>query len=222
MKVVLQSILIATAMIAVGCTSSSTSEPPPVGSVHPTLTPGHPTVKWVLYRANGLSFIYPVDWKAKGFEGSHSSFETPLVYLSNQEMSDPCTNRPGSRVCHAYPIKALDPGGVVLVWSTNGFPGWDFAQQRGRAITVGGRAAKITARRDCGHLVADRSVSVIIPFDQVESTPAGVASSSVDRPSLIDTPNNWYELDACFRDPGADAALDQVRRLLRSVQLSGP
>lgn len=194
------------------------SESPPVSSHVPTQPPGHPTVESVLYRSHGLSFTYPVDWTAKKFEGFYSSFETPLVYLSNQDMSDPCKSRPRSRVCHAYPIKSLDPGGVVLVWSTNGFPGWDFDQQPGHTITVDGRAAKITTRRDCGHLVADRSVSVIIPFDQVEPTPAGVSGSLVQRPSLINTSDNWYELDACLRDPGADHALAQVRKLLRSVR----
>jgi hypothetical protein len=135
-----------------------------------------------------------------------SHFSSSIVYLSNQRMQAPCVHHvSGDResiVCRAWPIKSLQPGGAVLQWTTNGFPGRDFAHQLGRDITVDGRAAKLTMDSGlCRRIGADREVTVIVSRKP---------------------PDNWYELDACFRDPGAGTGVVDVLALLRSVHISGP
>ncbi len=129
-----------------------------------------------------------------------STFSTSLVYLSNQPMA--CGQPASSHSCDSWPVRALDPGGIVLRWSANGFPGWTLAQASGRAVTVDGRAAKISTHRTvCPRsLGADHQISVVISRKTV---------------------NNWYELDGCFRDPGATTALAEVRALLDTVGISG-
>jgi hypothetical protein len=131
-----------------------------------------------------------------------SSFSASIVYLSNQPMKDPCVGRNSSISCGRWPVDALEPGGVMLEWTSNGFPAWNFARQPGRVLMVDGRAAKISTRRDvCGDIGADRSISVI------------VSRRAAD---------NWYELDGCFRDPGAALAVADVLTTLRSVQINDP
>jgi hypothetical protein len=100
------------------------------------------------------------------------------------------------------PVGSLDPGGVVLQWSEQGFAGWKFGELDGRVITIDGRLAKISERNPvCDPLGSDRSLSVI-----------------VTRPGIRD---NWYELDGCFRDPGADTAISEVMALLKTVRITG-
>jgi hypothetical protein len=124
-----------------------------------------------------------------------------MVDVSNQPLGNQCSGTSGTSQCHVMPVGSLDPGGVVLQWSENGFPGWKFGSQAGRAITVDGRPAKISNNNPvCGPLAADRSVSVIVKMH--------------DRA-------NWYQLDGCFRDPGADAAISEVMALLKTVRIAG-
>ena len=130
------------------------------------------------YSSPTLSFEYPSEWTAMNFEGLFTPFASPLVFVSNQLMEDPCKHE---SVCRPWPVSVLEPGGVVLKWSSNGFPDWRFADQQGRAMTVGGHAARLVHRDVCGRSFgADRSLAIIVRR----------AAS-----------NNWYELDACFRDP---------------------
>jgi hypothetical protein len=129
-------------------------------------------------------------------------FSTPMVVVSNQLLDGYCTESGGTKSCRAMPIRSLDPSGVVLQWSEHGFPGWTFGGQDGRVINIDGRPAKITEQNAvCGPMGSDRSLTVI-----------------VTRPGIRD---NWYQLDACFREPGADAAIAEVMELLQTVQIVG-
>jgi len=196
MSRVVPTIFIATLLMVAGCTSSMDESP--VVSSHSASQVS--AAGLATYRSPELSFDYPADWRAKPFEGYFSSFESPFVYLSDQEMTGPCVTRSRSRTCRLFPIRLLDPGGFVLAWSSDGFPGWDFDKEPGRLISVDGHAAKIRIRNDCGHLTSDRSISVIV--------------------SRTDSSDNWYELDGCFHDPGGHAAIAKVMSLLQSVRVS--
>ena len=68
-------------------------------------------------------------------------------------------------------------------------------------MTVGGHAAKFVRRDVCGGCVgADRSLAIIVRR----------AAS-----------NNWFELDACFRDPTAGRNVRTVISLVQTVRF-GP
>jgi hypothetical protein len=124
-----------------GCTSSTntSTQSAPVSVPETTATQSPQAV----YRTSPLSFSYPGTWNAAHFE-SISTMSASLVYLSNQSMACASTASPS---CAQWPVRTLEPGGVVLWWSANGFPGWTFAQQPGRAVTVAGRGAKISTHR---------------------------------------------------------------------------
>ena len=189
--------VIAFALAAVACTSSANQ--PTWKSPPPSVTAGGLDAT---YSTGPIRFRYPSAWTAQNAEGRYvSTFSTPMVDVSNQPLGNQCTGTSGISQCHVMPVGSLDPGGVVLQWSENGFPGWKFGSQGGRAITIDGRPAKISNNDPvCGSLSADRSLSVVVKMH--------------DR-------SNWYQLDGCFRDPGADAAVAEVMDLLQSVQISG-
>jgi hypothetical protein len=157
------------------------------------------------YQSPSLSFRYPKGWSTRAFrDDPPGSFSTTLLYISNQPMNDPCTKtvRSGatSYRCEGWPVNALQAGEVLAKWSANGFPMWDFSQVQGQWFSVGGRQAKlVTDQKSCGRLDADQEFSVIIPT----------------------FPSNYYEFDACFRDPGADANAQAVMALLRTVRFHG-
>src|SRR5256885_9048079 len=63
-----------------------------------------------------LSFEFPSEWTAMSFEGLFTPFASPLVFVSNQLMEDPCNRE---SVCRPWPASVLEPGGFVLKWSSN-------------------------------------------------------------------------------------------------------
>jgi hypothetical protein len=196
MRIRLSSLLIVGTLVATACTASP-SQPSP-GSRSSSVAAGGALD--ATYRTGPIRFRYPSGWTTRRSPGFVSTFSDPLVALSNQEMTEPCV--PGSQTCTFFPIQSLDPGGLMLHWSASGRPGWKFREQSGRVVTVDGRPAKISTDNPvCGPLTSDRSLAVI-----------------VSRPGVRD---NWYQLDGCFREPGADAAISEVMALLQTVRISG-
>ncbi len=197
MRLPISSLLIVGVLVAAGCTSGRPTEssPLPPSSVAPAVLDA-------TYRTGPIHFRYPSDWMTKQLSDSTTMSE-PMVALSSQTMSDPCTTTGNTTRCTYFPIDSLQPGGVVLEWSAQGFPGRPFGAKPGRVITVDDYPAKISGDDPVcgGYLKADRSLSVVIA-----------------RPGV---PDNWYQLDACFRDPGADAAVAEVMALLKTVRISG-
>jgi hypothetical protein len=194
--------LLVAMVVLVGCTSARTAisgDPRSTSEASPTAQPATP------YDSPPITFRYPSDWTVQHFMVM-SSFSSSLVYLSNQPMADPCVRQDSSNVesitCQAWPVQSLEPGGIVVSWSTHGFPSWTFASQPGRLVTVDGRDAKMTTDLGgaCGTLGADRALTVVI-----SRKPA----------------DNWYQLDACLRDPGAAAGVADILALLDSVHISG-
>lgn len=184
-------------MVLTGCTSTSPPDVRGSASASEALPASQPLAT---YQSTPMTFQYPDDWSPAHFDVV-SSFSSSIVYLSNQPTKDPCVRRSSSITCERWALDALKAGGVILEWTSNGFPGWSFARQPGRVVKVDGRNAKVSTRRDvCGGIGADRWISVI-----VSRHPA----------------DNWYELDGCFKDPGAKTALAQVLTMLPSVRIDG-
>jgi hypothetical protein len=141
----------------------------------------------------GLSFEYPGAWTALQ-PAQESTISTVIVYLSNQTMVSPCTD--GS--C-GLAVKHLEPGAILVWWSQRGSPGWTFpvSSARGELLTIGGRRALLIVRPGCAFLDGDVFMRTVVEIPHVAE--------------------NWLELDACIRQPGAAAAETEVRELLDSV-----
>ena len=161
--------------------------------------PAHP-VPTVSFSAMGLSFRYPATWQA-GTSNDVSSFTAPIVYLSTGPQHDPCTvtYRPGveSSTC-SYPVGTLPPGGVLVRWDLDGFP--DFRLTKPNA-TIGGRPALETKTSGgwCTSLGGTETITVMIPRD---------------------TPDNWYQMDACLSAPDLPQQEAQISAMLHTVQIA--
>lgn len=82
------------------------------------------------FNLDGLAFDYPSTWNAATFDMS-SSFQHWWVWLSTETMADPCDRVSTSEMisidCERWPVAStLRENGVLLSWSSNGFPGWAF------------------------------------------------------------------------------------------------
>jgi len=193
-------VVVAVALAATGCTGRGSPSP----SAGPSASASQPGASLANYKSPPLSFRYPKAWSTRAFHDSpQSSFSTTFLFIANQRMHDPCTkitSGGGSSKCQGWPVDGLHAGGVLAKWSSNGFPSWDFSRVQGPSFSVDGRPAKLVADQEaCGRLGADQEFSVIVPT----------------------IPDDWWELDACFRDPGAQANAQTVMALLQTVHFHG-
>jgi hypothetical protein len=152
----------------------------------------------VKYSNNFVSFSHPSTWKANPFRWAGSLHFRPLLYVSTQPLQDPCRTKGNATVC-AWPVRRLQPGGVLITWENRGFPGFSLQTQRGSALRVGGRSAKRSATRPgpCAAIGGDLTIEV-----------------AVARP-LAD---NWTEVTACLRGPGLAQNERRVDALLASTK----
>jgi hypothetical protein len=163
--------------------------------------PAHSSTEVALARfeGGGLSFSYPASWRPFKYDLVGSQFAS-IVYLSNQQLHDPCVRTATSASC-GRPLGRLQPGGVLAEWTVWGSDHARFSEFSGSDITVGGRPAKIQVERDwplgCGGVIANVAMRV-----------------TISRP---DTEMSWYAFDACLRGPNVEVAEQQVRALLDSV-----
>ena len=84
-----------------------------------------------------------------------SSFTALIVYLSTGPQHNPCTttHSPGvTSVDCANPVDALPPGGVLVRWHANGFPG-SFWKPKPNT-TIAGHPAEETVTRGPGWCAA--------------------------------------------------------------------
>jgi hypothetical protein len=153
------------------------------------------------FDGGGVSFLFPASWTPYRYR-SLSTMRSVIVYLSNETLHDPCEPRGSSTTC-GQPIDRLGAGGVLVTWTQNGSPAWNFKtfkQSEGRPTTVGGRPAKLlveTSGRTCGSIDAEELIEVVIPNGRY----------------------NWYEMDACIGGPDVTTAEAQVKAMLHTVQL---
>ena len=166
----------------------------PADRAHPA-----PTVS---FSAMGLSFRYPATWHRGAWNDDPSNFYTPIVYLSNGPLHDPCTvtYSPGVKsVDCTAPVTAMPPGGVLVRWDSDGFP--DVHHPKPNTTVAGHPAIESTTTGGwCASLGATETITVMIPRD---------------------TPDNWYQLDACLRAPNLPRQEAQISAMLRTVQLAG-
>ena len=149
------------------------------------------------YTSHGLSFTYPAAWTAYPSKWPGELHFNPLVYLSTQPLQNPCLTHGNETTC-GFPVHHLQPGGVLIVWQTNGIPVTGLGP--GTRIKVGGHPASLTdtAGGECRKIGADRTIDVA-----VETSPP---------------PSAFTYLTACLREPGVTANENSVQALLASTQ----
>jgi hypothetical protein len=146
-----------------------------------------------------LSFDYPGEWRHATFDVV-SSFSNALVYLSTAQLSDPCDRTANSIACTRSPVSILGPGGVLIEWSRDAWPGWTFDPTKGQRATIGGRRAtveQLDPSPACQSIAGERELVVTID-DPV--------------PDM-----NWTEMRACLRGPSLDGVQAQIAAMLATV-----
>ena len=182
--------------LAAGCASAASVHPAAAVKTATAATPATAS-----FSAMGLAFRYPVSWRSGTWPTDQSNFSALIVYLSTSRLKGPCTVSisPGriAETCE-YPIAVLQPGGVLVRWSANGFPTWHMPKAN---MTVAGRKAVETRTSGgwCATLRGTETITVMIPRA---------------------APGNWYQMDACLRSPGLAQQETEISSMLRSVRIA--
>ena len=151
----------------------------------------------VQYSSSVLSFTHPATWKAYPFRWPGELHFRPLVYLSTQPVSDPCSTKGNTTTC-GFPVQGLEPGGVLVTWNASSPPALGLGT--GTPTRVDGRPAR---RVDavggiCSRIGASRTIDVL-----VETRPL---------------PSTLTEFTACLRGPGLAENVRRVDALLASTK----
>jgi hypothetical protein len=147
------------------------------------------------YSGQYVSFDYPAAWKALRFQRPVELHSFPLVYLSTQAIHSPCSTQGNVTTC-GWPVKRLQPGGVLAVWQLPYAPPCPGCSGRpaGKLVRVGGRSAtrQVLAGGACRAIGADRTIEVTV--------------------------KNSVEFIACLRGPNLTQNERRVDALLKSTQ----
>lgn len=157
------------------------------------------------YRNGFVAFKYPSGWSASVWKSSVLHVD-PMVYVSTQPTGNPCrtiASFGSSATSCGWPIKRLEPGGVVIRWENKGYPGVSVTGFPGKSSRIDGRIAKLTTQHPgtCRSIGGDETISVAIA-----------------RPLA----SNWTAVDACLRGPNLAEQERQVRALLGSTRFLAP
>jgi hypothetical protein len=152
------------------------------------------------YTGSGLSFSYPVAWKAyKPIRPTVALHFNPIVYLSTQPVHAPCSTKGNTTTC-GFPVDHLQPGGVLITWETNGLLATDLGP--GPQIQVDGHPAARQEKTggECRKIGADRTIDVAIETKML--------------------PSALTYFTACLRGPGLAQAEESVYALLASTKFA--
>lgn len=155
------------------------------------------------YSGKAIAFDYPAALYRHSYT-KESSFSSSIVFLSTARMHNPCvvTKRAnGTETSCGLPVDQLEPGGVLIEWSANGFPGVTVDGQGPGGTTIAGRPATLHEEKpgDCEYLGADMTI-----YADVSRDAAG---------------DNWYEMRACLKGPNLDELRRQISSMLTSLEV---
>jgi hypothetical protein len=160
----------------------------------PTAAPGGLT----RYDTGMFSFSYPAAWRTFEYHVD-SSFSHSLVYLATVDVPEPCetTQASGFTRVDCQDRWSLGLGGVVVVVSANGRPGFDIAN-------VPAGAGTLTVDGQPGYL-------------EKGTAPTGdpTWTWTFARPG---TPDNFFTIRATFRGPDAGTISAELFALVATIQ----
>ncbi|MEY2398899.1 MAG: hypothetical protein QOJ00_2073 [Actinomycetota bacterium] len=103
-------------------TSAQRATTTTVDTTPTTLITAKPATKDITrdnYAAFGISFQRPKHWRAQTFPEHTSGSTSPIVYLSADEVSNPCdTSTTGATEC-GWPVDMLTPNNPLVVWTVS-------------------------------------------------------------------------------------------------------
>jgi len=155
-------------------------------------------------RMNALRARYPVSWT----EFQHGGVGVISGFVSNQPMHDVCSTTAAGTLCQGWPIDALEPGGVFVVWENGGNAfrspeqlAASLSSTPGRVITVDGQPGRVatdppSSQHCSGMPGAERTI---------------VATVLVERRAQ-------YSMFACLRGPHVSRHTADVMAMLRSAR----
>lgn len=153
------------------------------------------------YSSSVLSFAYPSAWTASEpvLSPTESFHFHPLVYLSTQPVHKPCRTRGNETTC-SFPVRHLQPGGVLAAWAFPYFPPLSGPPRRGKRIQVDGHPAWRTDGRggDCRRIGANRTTQVYVKLGR----------------------DYFISFTACLRGPHLAQAEKSVDALLASTRFA--
>jgi hypothetical protein len=152
----------------------------------------------VTYANSFLSFSHPAAWRPYPFRWAGGLHFQPMLYVSTQPVQNPCHTKGSSSMC-AWPVRRLQPNGVLITWENRGFPGFSLDSQPGSATSVGGRSAKRQATRPGACAAIGGNVTI---------------EYAIARPMA----DNWTEATACVRGPNLAQNERRVDALLASTK----
>jgi hypothetical protein len=138
------------------------------------------------YRGHGITFTYPATWRYR-HRGFYTSMTSPVVDLSTQPTVNPCVHHGSSTGCW-FPVRHLQRGAVVVMWSTGGM----FAPSLKPVPGVHVR----TLRRGCRRLGGGEEITATV----------------VLRGGRV------YQAAACLRGPDVALHEGEVRAMLASAK----
>lgn len=159
-------------------------------------TKTHPQLEQ--YTDRYLSFSRPAAWTAYAYRWNNPGLHfNPLVYLSTQPLQNPCTTHGTTTTC-GFPVRQLEPGGVLASWEFNEVPLTGPIKLTGKRIQVDGRPAAVqeTAGGQCRSIGADRTIETTVELG----------------------PDSLIVLTACLRGPGLAEAEKSIDALLASTK----
>jgi hypothetical protein len=152
-----------------------------------------------------IRFAYPREWDALD-SPEYSSMYTSLIWLSTQELNEPCSythTDQGVRVRCGLPLGSLEPDAALLQWGYGGRPGWSLGQMPGKPMRIGGRSAKLAVSEpsgggdSCLDLGGDESLTLWITRK---------------------APHNFYLMNACLRGPDLKSAEQKIRTMIATAR----
>lgn len=188
---------VATELPTVGATRSNS----PVDTTEHLTANARSCFNTKVLKTGGTSLRFPSCWTMRNYmEGS--SFTNVIAFLSNQPMHKPCISTHSGKsttVRCGFPIKTLKRGGVLVMFVNGGMPGWTIAKETGQRLVVDHHAARETViRKPYRSLQATDEVWIII-----------------DR----GIPDNYYEFEVFFRNPGVKEDQRLLQRMLDSMRI---
>jgi len=151
------------------------------------------------YEGSELTFDYPGGWNAAEIFYPATQVQS-IVYLSTEEITDPCDHTGNSISCTRLPVSALGEDGVLISWWHWGLVGTKF-DIGPNAPTIGGRPAVVLDAdpgASCSGIGTDRAKTVKVPIPNASS--------------------NWIEMDACVSGPNTDQTMAEIDAMLASVE----
>jgi hypothetical protein len=195
------------AVLAAGCTGSTSSSVPPASATSSTAAPAR-TATLVL--EEGVTVQAPTDWFETPFRGSPGTVVFPLVFLSTEAFSGPCASGKLQESCSDkgwFPADWVAPtDGLLVLWKETEFPGGPGLEQLdGQLATIDGHPAKIWSGK----------ATTSCPTEASTEMDAFVSDESRGNPGV-----RW-DMTACLGARPSDRDRAAVQTMLDSLHITG-